>query len=104
MTVERAVMDVPLNWQPGPISMLAPGPKVRRRTGWARAAAVARRQDEMRLAPAPMLMRLPGQRSRPTGPWADTPAPTCTPRAMALRRRRRVPQNAPFTRMICKHR
>ena len=100
MVVERAAMDVPLSCAPGPISMRAPGPKVRRRTGVARAAAVARRQEEIRLVPAPMVMWLPGQRMRPTGPCAVTPEPTGTPRRAALQRSRRVPKKRPQRVMI----
>ena len=50
------------------------------------------------------LSLLPGQRMSPTGPWAETPGSTRTPRARAVRRRRRLPHSAPLTRMICRHR
>ena len=100
MRCERAVTDVPLSCAPSPISMAAPGPNTRRRTGAYRLAAVARRREEIRLARAPMRMLPPGQRNRPTGPWARVPGPTATPSRAALQRRRTVPQNAPQSRML----
>ena len=102
MVCERAVTDVPLSCAPSPIWMRAPGPKVRSLVGAARVAAVARRQDEIMLTPAPMRISLPGQRMRPTGPWAVTPGPRVTPRSRALQRSRRVPQASPPQRRACR--
>ena len=84
---------------------LAAMQSVRRlRAGAASVQAVARRQEEMMLTPSPISIRLPGQRSRPTGPWARTPRPRRTPSNEALQRRRSVPSTTPQKRICCNDR